>query len=69
MAQQIKNRIVYEAGGSLSWYPMVGSASFITIESFGVSAPGHEALAEMGISIERLCQTGEKNKLLTVQES
>lgn len=69
VAQQIKNRIVYEAGSSLSWYPMVGSASFITIESFGVSAPGHEALAEMGISIERLCQTIEKNKLLTVQES
>ncbi|MEM1369647.1 MAG: transketolase [Cyanobacteria bacterium P01_H01_bin.15] len=48
-------RLAVEAGISLGWCRYVGSAGdTVSVDSFGVSAPGNEAFAAFGITVENV---------------
>ncbi len=50
-----RRRVAIEAGVSQPWFRYVGlEGTVVSIERFGLSAPGGEALAELGISVEKL---------------
>ena len=50
-----KNRIAIEAGVGGLWYKYVGDAGkIVSIDRFGISAPGNTVMSELGISVENL---------------
>jgi len=52
----IKNRVVIEAGRRTGWERYAGTtnAAYITMESFGVSAPGSDAFEHFGFTVENV---------------
>ena len=51
----VRKRVVVEAGYPDYWYRFAGlDGKVIGIDRFGLSAPGGEAMAELGISVERV---------------
>jgi len=51
----LTRRVSIEAGATLGWHKYVGvSGEAIGIDRFGASAPGGEALANLGISVDNL---------------
>ena len=50
-----RKRVAIEAGVAQPWFRYVGlEGTVVSIERFGLSAPGGEALAELGMSVEKL---------------
>ncbi len=59
----LKARLSVEAGSSMGWAKWVGSEGIsISIDRFGVSAPGSEAMEKFGFNVNNVCD--ECRKLL-----
>lgn len=52
----ITNRVIIEAGRRIGWERYAGTtnAAYITIETFGVSAPGSDAFEHFGFTVENI---------------
>lgn len=54
-------RVVVEAGHPESWYRFVGlDGAVVGIDRFGMSAPGAQAMAELGITVPAVVAAGRK---------
>ena len=57
LPDNIKNKISIEAGSKLGWREIVGDQGFIlSIDDFGISAPGDVVLAKFGFTVENICK-------------
>ena len=55
LPKNIKNKLAIEAGVGLNWQSVVGDDGHVlSIESFGMSAPGDEVLHSFGFSVENV---------------
>lgn len=53
----LKARVSVEAGSSMGWSKWVGSDGVsISVDRFGVSAPGSEAMEKFGFNIKNVCE-------------
>lgn len=54
----VKCRLAVEAGSSMGWHRWVGDqGAMVTLDRFGVSAPGDQVLKNLGFSVENIVQT------------
>lgn len=54
----LKARVSVEAGSSMGWSKWVGSDGVsISVDRFGVSAPGSEAMEKFGFNVKNVCDT------------
>jgi len=54
---QLRRRVAVEAGHPDYWYRFVGlDGAVVGIDRFGLSAPGDEAMAELGMTVDRLLE-------------
>jgi transketolase len=57
----VRARVAVEAGHPDIWHRFVGLDGFVVgINSFGMSAPGPQAMAELGITAENVVQQVHK---------
>ena len=62
LPKDCKNRIAIEAGVGGLWHKYVGDqGQIISIDRFGLSAPGSTVLSELGISVDNLVQTASSS--------
>ena len=58
LPKQVTNRLAIEAGVGVNWRSLVGDTGHVvSIESFGMSAPGKQVLAALGFSVENIVKT------------
>mgnify|MGYP001207488777 CR=1 FL=1 len=56
--------VVIEAQSSFGWHKYVGNkATLITVDSFGLSAPGNDIANEFGFTVESICETIKQKEL------
>ena len=54
----LKARVSVEAGSSMGWSKWIGSDGVsISVDRFGVSAPGSEAMEKFGFNVKNVCDT------------
>jgi transketolase len=54
---EIKGRLAVEAGSGLGWHRWVGDhGEVISIDRFGMSAPGGEVMSKFGFNVENVVE-------------
>jgi len=57
---ECRARIAMEAGVDQPWYQYVGlEGKVVSIQRFGLSAPGDQVMEELGISVKHLCEVAK----------
>jgi transketolase len=65
LSKNIKHFVVIEAQSSFGWHKYAGNeATFVTVESFGLSAPGNVIAEEFGFSPEAIIKKIKSNLVL-----
>lgn len=66
LSKNIKHFVVIEAQSSFGWHKYAGNeATFITVESFGLSAPGNVIAEEFGFNSDAIIKKIKKNLVLS----
>ncbi|MEQ9450336.1 MAG: transketolase [Pseudomonadales bacterium] len=55
---EVRRRVAVEAGHGDYWYRFVGlDGAVVSIDRYGLSAPGAQAMAELGMTVDRVLET------------
>lgn len=61
LPQEVKNRVVVEAGVSSTWYKYAGEkGKILGIDRFGLSAPGKDLFEHFGFTVQNIVQAVEE---------